>query len=203
VTTESGDEDDVASVLGGESQNVLEICDRAAANLPDDESATVGSPASKGSPVKMTLLPVLEESGVGPTASTPLSPRSLQVRRPDSNASTEAGGQEEWAPIGRLARLLHPVKLELKERDGSVVNVKHETTTLKATQKESATLLPTTAIKPSNGTKEESAPSPLNVTLVGKTTNNIKSGAAGPTSFSAFDLPLPGGSRKKKKRKVA
>ena len=43
--------------------------------------------------------------------------------------------------------------------------------------------------------------SPRNVRLVGKTMNKIRDGEAGPTVFSAFDLP--GGSRKKKKQEKA
>jgi hypothetical protein len=42
--------------------------------------------------------------------------------------------------------------------------------------------------------------SPRNATLVGKTTNEIRSGK-NKTTFSAFDLPLPAGAKRKKSKK--
>jgi hypothetical protein len=49
------------------------------------------------------------------------------------------------------------------------------------------------------GARKEST-SPRNVTLVGKTTNEIRCGK-NKTTFSAFDLPLPAGAKRKKPKK--
>jgi len=42
---------------------------------------------------------------------------------------------------------------------------------------------------------------PRNVGIVGQTSSRIRNGEAGRTAFSALDLPLPGGSHKKKNKK--
>jgi hypothetical protein len=58
--------------------------------------------------------------------------------------------------------------------------------------------LPSVAAK---GVRKEST-KPRNATLCGKTTNDIQSGKT-KTTFSALDLPLPSGAKRKKKRKAS
>jgi hypothetical protein len=200
---ENDDDDDVDSVLGGESQVVLDICDRAEVHVDDDETA-VGEMADQG-PM------AVGERGVETSwVPAPVRPKSEDVK-PVASAIQANAPPVQSAPLSHPTDAVTPAvtgaRGNIQPRASSSSVSEHPAAAAAAASNRDDDMIVSNATKKAKplsattaaGARKEST-SPRNAMLVGKTTNTIQSGKT-ETTFSAFDLPLPAGAMRKKSKK--
>jgi len=201
------DDEDEEVNLGGMSQTMLDLCDQVEVHGEEDDDVDeepkqkAASPGAEERELAMAALRAAESSGAAyaeamsriDDASEDASDLSDVEAADEPNDSAIPEKKLEENSVRAMETVaLSDVKESVANKDGHDTegfDTQSPLMSQPAHTKAPAIAAPVAAKKAS----------PRNVGIVGKTTNNIRSGVAGRTAFSALDLPLPGKKKKKKR----